>query len=81
MARTLYSDAEIVALAQRITVNHLRHTTEDWLLWEDVPELGEYEFERLCTAVSEFIDQLAASLDNTDRRTGIDSRALLAEVE
>ncbi len=60
----------------RLLIARLAHDT-DWLLWENLPELGEYAFERLRAIVQmEAMEMLEAS-KAYDRANGIDAAALL----
>lgn len=45
-------EAEIQALARYIIADKI-DDADDWLLWEDYPNLGEHTFEALVAAVSE----------------------------
>lgn len=65
---------EATALARRVIVEHLDDC--DWFEWEDYPELGEYAFERLLSAVDAEVRAMTDASLAHDRATGIDSQWL-----
>lgn len=65
--------AEAIALAKRVIIRHLR---TDWLEWEDLPNLGEFAFQRLADAVEAQVDALSRDAVWHERVTGIDAADL-----
>lgn len=70
------TDDEAVTLAWRIIANHVTDP-ENWLLWEDYPNLGEHTFEALTQRVSAVATEIGDFSGRHDRLMDIDSHELL----
>lgn len=73
-----HTDAEIAAIARRAVTQHVDWPYE-WLLWEDLPFLGEYDFDRVLDAVAAIRDRLILDAAIADQCDGTDSRYLWAK--
>ena len=66
------NDVEAMALARRLAANQVANH-ENWLFWEDLPELGEYAFERLADAMDSLADEMRRGVRLNDAGLNIDS--------
>lgn len=71
------TSTERQVIATRLAAQHLRANIDDWLLWEDVPSLGEFAFDRLNEAVIDVVNGLDQRVRSLENLYDIDSQALL----
>lgn len=71
------TDEEAGCLAMLLAVRHL--ADREWLEWENVPNLGEYAFDRLFEAAERVTDVLMERSMLLDARMDIDSRYLFEQ--
>lgn len=73
------TDKEAKALARLLIADQVKHG--EWLLWENVPELGEYAFERLQAAVEFEADKLYERVAALDDYHKVNSHELKARAQ
>lgn len=73
------SDAELRALARRL-ITRQAADFDQWLSWEDVPELAESSWLALADAVEARAKRMTLLANDTDRAEDIDSLALIERV-
>lgn len=74
------TERERALLARRVAIRHLKNI-DGWLEWEDLPGLGQLEFERVVDAAAAFVDQLSKRLNELERSFDIDSAELLERAD
>jgi hypothetical protein len=70
---------ELRILAGILLSNHIANSAEDWLLWEDVPGLGEYTFDQLYDEMLDLGREIRAQAGQLERRYDIDGQHLLEQ--
>lgn len=70
-----FTHAELCQIASWATAKHLQDNTEQWLLWEDWPQLTQEDFDHLDAIVRVVGQQMQAAANIVDRATVNRARA------